>query len=173
MPEAEIVVGVERTFKKYQYQRHFFRGRLAIFLSNFSKAPATGSHPICSVTDLGFDHAQYPAPEGFTPNLSDAARSKGEAWESFLKPLPVGNVFLALVFRLGVGDAGLILKREHYEEITFVILHHLTVEGNRLMNPGDDQRQTVNIPAAIVGQDLVFVIVDCSRNVHLKLVALD
>ena len=101
------------------------------------------------------------------------------------------------MFRLGVGDAGLILKREHYEEIvsasvpspndngdaagqsrspsrSFIIPHHLTVEGNRLANPAcEDQRQTVNIPAAVVGQELVFVIVDCSRNVRLKLVALD
>ena len=101
---------------------------------------------------------------------------------------------LALVFRLGVGDVGLIIKREHYEEIvsasvpfpnddddtagrsrsrSFVIPHHLTVEGNRLANPGEALRQTVNIPAAVVGQELVFVIVDCSRSVRLKLVALD
>ena len=54
-----------------------------------------------------------------------------------------------------------------------LIPHHLTVEGNRLLNPGEVLRQTVNIPAAVVGQELVFVIVDCSRNVRLKLVALD
>ena len=100
------------------------------------------------------------------------------------------------MFRLGVGDAGLIIKREHYEEImsasvpspndngdaagqsrspsrSFIIPHHLTVEGNRLANPREDLRQTVNIPAAVVGQELVFVVVDCSRNVRLKLVALD
>ena len=121
MPEADIVVGVERTFKKYQYQRHFLRGqlsseprrvqhlcrelcllttfsgiigRLVIFPSNFAKGSAAGTHPICSVTDLGFDHAQHPAPEGFIPDPYDAARSKGEAWEPFLKPLPVGNVFV-------------------------------------------------------------------------------
>ena len=56
---------------------------------------------------------------------------------------------------------------------SFVIPHHLTVEGNRLANLDDDPRQTVKIPAAVVGQELVFVIVDCSRNVRLKLVALD
>ena len=56
---------------------------------------------------------------------------------------------------------------------SFIIPHHLTVEGNRLANPREDLRQTVNIPAAVVGQELVFVVVDCSRNVRLKLVALD
>ena len=99
---------------------------------------------------------------------------------------------LALVFRLGVGDAGLVLKREDYDELvsarvprvndneatpgrsrSFVIPHHLTVEGNRLANPGEDRPQTVNIPVAVVGEDLAFIIVDCSGNVRLRIVALD
>ncbi|KAM5543651.1 hypothetical protein V8D89_002902 [Ganoderma adspersum] len=78
MPEADIVVGVDRTFKKYQYQRHFLRGRLAIFPFNFVEGSATSSHPICSVTDLGFDHAPHPAPESFVPDPCDAARSNRE-----------------------------------------------------------------------------------------------
>ncbi|PIL30146.1 hypothetical protein GSI_07724 [Ganoderma sinense ZZ0214-1] len=207
MPEADIIVGVERMIKKYQYKYpKCLRGRLALFPSMFPDVADTSSESICSVVDLGFDHAQHPAPDGFIPDPHDASRSKGEAWETFLKPLPVGNVFvyargrecvvtsgpLALVFPLGVGDAGLMLKREDYEELvrarvprvnddeatagrsrSFVIPHHLTVEGNRLANPGEDRPQTVNIPAAVVGEDLVFVIVDCSRNVRLKIVALD
>ena len=84
-------------------------GRLLIFPSNFAEGSATGSHPVCSVTDLGFDHwhtTQYPAPEGFTPDPHDAKRSKGEAWEPFLKPLPVGNVFVHARGRECVVTAG-------------------------------------------------------------------
>ncbi|PIL30130.1 hypothetical protein GSI_07729 [Ganoderma sinense ZZ0214-1] len=55
---------------------------------------------------------------------------------------------------------------------SFVITHRLTVEGNRLANPGEDRPQTVSVPAVVAGEYLVFV-VDCSRNVQLKVVSLD
>ena len=134
------------------------------------------------------------------------ALEAGEAWEPFMHgrggvcvvtAVPVSSlcsaslwrstclnrsrcVQLARMFHLGVGDAGLIPKREHYEEIvstnvhspnhedtagrlrsrSFVIPRHLTVEGNRLVNlVGEYQCQTVNIPATVVA------IVNCSRNV--------
>ena len=50
--------------------------------------------PTCSVIDLEFDYAQYPAPDGSISDLYDAARSKGQAWERFSKPLPTGNTFV-------------------------------------------------------------------------------
>ena len=53
-----------------------------------------------------------------------------------------------------------------------VILHHLAVKGNRLVK-GDERSQDVNIPAAVVGEDSAFMIIDSSRNVRLRIVALD
>ncbi|KAI1789229.1 hypothetical protein LXA43DRAFT_1021805 [Ganoderma leucocontextum] len=80
-----------------------------------------------SINSSEFDHSQYLAPDSSVPDPYDGARSKGEAWEPFLKPLPVGNVLasargkeavvtagpLAIVFRLGPEATGFLVPRKH------------------------------------------------------------
>ena len=72
---------------------HRFTGYLAIYPRVFAEGTEVRDYCTCTVHNLGYIHP--PMSPDYVPNAFDFARSKGEGWIDYLRPLEGGEAHMA------------------------------------------------------------------------------
>ncbi|KAL7282532.1 hypothetical protein ACG7TL_004003 [Trametes sanguinea] len=131
MPELDILYGFE--FATLQLKERWYRlhgvsltASLQIFPRAFAVGTKKKNYVTCTVDDSArcdYQDNLEPMPEGFIPNKYDLQKSKGKAFERYLKPLKAGELFVKARGKEIVFAAGHHLVRAHFGlEGTMVII---------------------------------------------------
>ena len=141
MPEIDILHGLER-----QLQNAHEHGMLLIGLSNlcrgtlrlvhntdglgnvghlciypriFAEGTDRKRYSTASFKNMGYTHDLEPVPDGYSPHPHDAARSKGQPWEPFLKPFDEGDVSFAMRGKELVMAAGYVRSPDYIVSLIY------------------------------------------------------
>ncbi|OSC99552.1 hypothetical protein PYCCODRAFT_1446678 [Trametes coccinea BRFM310] len=132
MPELDILYGFE--FATLQLKERWYRlhgvsltASLQIFPRAFAVGTKKKNYVTCTVDDSArcdYQDNLEPMPEGFIPNKYDLQKSKGKAFERYLKQLKAGELFVKARGKEIVFAAGHHLVRAHFGlEGTMVIIN--------------------------------------------------